>query len=77
MKQNFDEIINSRLDELFNGSIPQEVIERVEEEKDYFIKCDLIKYLEISSNIIRNMKVLLGDTNCCHSRGAIGGSFIL
>ena len=31
MKQNFDEIINSRLDELFNGSIPQEVIERVEE----------------------------------------------
>ena len=77
MKQNFDEIINSRLDELFNGSIPQEVIERVEEEKDYFIKSDLIKYLEISSNIIRNMKEMLGDTNCCHSRGAIGGSFIL
>lgn len=77
MKPNFNEILDSRLDELFNDSIPQEVIDRVEEEKDYFIKRDLVEFLELSSIYVRNMKEMLGDANCCHSRGAIGGSFIL
>ena len=74
MKPNFNEIIDTRLNELFNGIIPQDVLNRVEEEKDYFNKHDLIEFVELSSVYVRNMKEQLCDLNCCHSRSVIGGS---
>ena len=77
MKQNFNEMINAKLEEIFHGATPDDVLERVNEEKEYFLKHNLIEFLELSSIYVQNMKEQLGDLNCCHSRGVIGGSYVL
>ena len=77
MKQKFDEMINSKLHDIYRVIVPDDVLRRVNEEKEYFVEHDLVEFLELSSIYVRNMKKQLENLNCCHTRGVIGGSYVL